>query len=134
MDDTNKPKKKQTRKVSESAEVVPVIDGPPPPPMLTQDELFKIRLFEVEMRAAKAEAETCRMRKKWILALLDHKGSVEAEEKRQAKYLEEAKGVSKKYEAVLARASMRLNLDLSRCGFDAETGLVVPPDSATGKK
>jgi hypothetical protein len=107
---------------------------PPAPPMLAQDEIFKMRLYEAEMRAAKAEAETARIRKKWILALLDPKGTVEAEEKRIQKWLDASKEYFKKYELTKAHASMRLGIDLNKCGFDPETGTVVFPDSAKGKK
>jgi hypothetical protein len=144
MDSTVKQKRKYVRKsvaatpaedVSVPAhEVVPSAEQAPGPLMLTQDELFKLRLFESELRAARAEAETCRMRKKWILALLDPKGTVDAEEKRQEKWIGEAKSFAAKYEAVKARASMRLGIDLNQCGFDTDTGVVVPPDSAKGKK
>ena len=142
MDPVVKQKRKYSRKspapvVAEDASVsvaAPSAETPPGPPMLTQDELFKLRLFESELRAARAEAETCRMRRKWILALLDPKGTVEAEEKRQEKWVTEAKSFAAKYEAVKARASMRLGIDLNQCGFDTDTGVVVPPDSAKGKK
>lgn len=146
MSEETKTKRKYTRKVhaAESIEArmaavehdeQPVQnDGPPPPPMLTQAEIHKLRLFEAEARHSRAEAETCRMRKKWILSLLDPKGTVEAEEQRQEKWLASAREFAKKYELAKAHASMRLGLDLDKCGFDPETGLVVPPDSATGSK
>ena len=112
----------------------PAPAGPPPMPMLTQDELHKLVLFQAQISHAKAEAETCRRRRKWILSLLDPKGTVETEEARRDKWLTETANIGKKYEAMLARASMRLNLDLSKCSFDTETGLVIPPDSAKGRK
>lgn len=145
MSDEHKTKRKYTRKPHQAESIearmaaVEMDSTPPPaepnvPLMLTQDELFKLRLFESELRAARAEAETCRMRKKWILALLDPKGTVEAEEKRYERWLAEAKAYAGKYETMKARASMRLGIDLSKCGFDTDTGVVVPPDSAKGKK
>lgn len=105
----------------------------PPVKMLTQDELHRLRVLELEVRAARAESETCRLRKKWLLALLDPKGTVEAEEKRQEKWQRAMRAHAQQYETLKARVSMRLNIDLNKCGFDPETGVVVPPDpSATG--
>lgn len=112
----------------------PTPASPAAPLMLTQDELHKMKLYEAEARAARAEAETCRLRKKYFLALLDAKGTVEAEEKRQAKHLAKAKEWAKKHEIVIAHISMRLGVDLKDCGFDPETGVVVPDPSAKGTK
>ena len=143
MDET-KPKRKYQRRVAaetlESRMAAVELDdtpvsGEPAPKMLTQDELFKLRLYEAEVRHARAESETARMRKKWILALLDPQGSVEKEEARIQRWLDTATDFAKKYENVKAHASMRLGIDLSQCGFDTDTGLVVPPDpSAKGSK
>lgn len=109
--------------------------APAQPLVLRPDELHKMKLYEVEARAARAEAETCRLRKKYFLALLDPKGTVEAEEKRQEKHLEKAREWAKKHELVIAHISMRLGVDLTECGFDPETGLVVVPQkSAKGQK
>jgi hypothetical protein len=63
-EDISKPKRGR-RKVSfsdsEPVEVAP--EQPPGPPMLTQSELSQLRIFELEARAARAEAETSRIRK-----------------------------------------------------------------------
>ena len=108
------------------------VDAPVGPPMLTQSELAQLRIFELEAKAARAEAETCRLRKKYFLALLDPKGTVESEEKRHNSWLNDAKEFARKHETLMARISMRLNLDLSKCAFDTETGVVMVPDSAKG--
>lgn len=144
MEDTRT--RRKSRKAGQvEAPVIETVDAPAPVPvaapaasaaplMLTQDELHKMKLYEVEARAARAEAETCRLRKKYFLALLDAKGTVEAEEKRQAKHLAKAKEWAKKHEIVIAHISMRLGVDLKDCGFDPETGVVVPDPSAKGTK
>lgn len=126
------PRRKHTDAESVAAPVALEHGGVPPVPMLTQDELFKLQLFQAQAERAIAEAEASRMRKKWILALLDPKGTVEAEEKRTEKHKAEAKDFFQKYETIKARVSMRLNLDLGKCGFDAETGVIQLPDSAKG--
>ena len=114
---------------------VPPAAAEPVPLMLTQEELFKLRLYEADARHAKAEAETCRVRKKWILALLDPKGTVTKEEERMDKWSATSRDNFKKYENAKSHISMRLRIDLNQCGFDTETGLVVPPEpSAKGKK
>lgn len=117
---------------SEPIEVAP--EQPAGPPMLTQGELAQLRVFELEARAARAEAETSRVRKKYFLALLDSKGIVTKEEKRQEKHEADAREFAKKHQLLMARISMRLNLDLSKCAFDTETGVVHVPDSAKGSK
>jgi hypothetical protein len=145
---TNKTKRQYRRKASadtlearvEAVELVDAVQpemaaapsAPPAPPMLTQEELFKIKLYQVEAQRAAAEAETARMRKKWILALIDPKGTVAAEEERVEKWKNEARTFYSRYELVKERASKRLGIDLKDCGFDPETGLVVP-NSAKGK-
>jgi hypothetical protein len=131
MTDEIKPKRKYRRK-DEPVEADPSVDAPAGPPMLTQSELAQLRIFELETKAARAEAETCRLRKKYFLALLDPKGTVEAEEKRYNSWLNDAKEFARKHETLMARISMRLNLDLSKCAFDTETGVVMVPDSAKG--
>lgn len=132
MTEEIKPKRKYRHK-AEPAEAAPVAgDVPAGPPMLTQSELSQLRIFELEAKAARAEAETCRLRKKYFLALLDPKGTVEAEEKRYNLWLSETKEFARKHETLMARISMRLNLDLSKCAFDTETGVVMVPDSAKG--
>lgn len=119
--------------VAPSADVaVPAVVEPEQPPvlMLTRDELHKLSMLELQVRHARAEAETCRIRKKWMLALLDPKGTVEAEEKRMEKWQKAMRSDSQQYETLKARISMRLNVDISKCGFDPETGVVVSPDSS----
>lgn len=134
---------KRGRKKAVEAPVVATVEvtSPAPTPatvaqplMLTQAELHKLKLFEAEARAARADAESCRIRKKYFLALLDPKGSVAKEEERQEEHLKKAREWAKKHEIVIAHISMRLGLDLKECAFDPETGVVVPPDSATGSK
>jgi hypothetical protein len=132
MTDEIKPKRKYRRKDEPVMAAAEGADAPPGPPMLTQSELAQLRIFELEAKAARAEAETCRLRKKYFLALLDPKGTVEAEEKRQNSWLSEAKEFALKHETLMARISMRLNLDLSKCAFDTDTGVVMVPDSAKG--
>ena len=144
MGDTisNKRKRKSAAAVEPQDQAVEVFDvpkaseevAPAQPLMLRPDELHKMKLYEVEARAAQADAETSRIRKKYFLAILDPKGTVEAEEKRQEKHLQKAKEWAKKHELLIAHISMRLGVDLKKCGFDPETGVVVPDPSAKGTK
>lgn len=125
--------RRRKAKPEAAAPEMPVVASPEPVAeepaikMLTRDELYQLRLLEAEVRASRAESETCRLRKKWMLALLDPKGTVEAEEKRQERWAKEARDNAQKYETLKARISMRLNVDLNKAGFDPETGLVVTP-------
>lgn len=123
--------------VVDTVDAAPAQSASPPPAaksdgvvMLTRDELTKLRVAELEHRLAKAEAEAQRMKKKWLLALLDPKGHVDATEKEQEKALGKAKEAAKKYELARAHVSMRLNIDLSTCGFDPDTGVVVFDNSS----
>lgn len=94
------------------------------PPQLTQAELFLLRVAQTELRAAKSEAEASKFRRLYILALLDPKGRVLAEEKTGKAADEAVKDATAKYVGTLQRASKRLGMDLSKCSFDADTGQV----------
>jgi len=134
-EEVSKPKRGRRKSVVADAEPVVVApEQPAGPPMLTQAELSQLRIFELEARAARAEAETNRIRKKYFLALLDSKGIVTKEEKSQERHEADAREFAKKHQLLMARISMRLNLDLSKCAFDTETGVVHVPDSAKGSK
>ncbi len=115
----------------ESETVAETVAPPPvekpkevPPPQLTQAELFLLRMAQTELRAAQSEAEASKFRRLYILALLDPKGRVLAEEKTGAAAAQAVKDASAKYVGTLQRASKRLGLDLSKCSFDADTGQV----------
>ena len=100
-------------------------------PSLTQRELYELRLAEAEIRCAQQQIETSKFRRLYILALLDPKGRIAAEEKARDAAAASLVESRKRYEAVRNLAGKRLNLDLSKCSFDADTGVVIP-DSARG--
>jgi hypothetical protein len=114
-------------------EDAPVVPAEVPPPQLTQRELYELRLAEVELRAAHNLAEVARMKRLYVLALIDPKGRVAAAEKERESALASASEARKKYEQVKHAAFARLGIKPSNiAGFDADTGLIIFPDSARG--
>ena len=120
----------QRKRKSKQVEEV-VVEAPVAPPQLTQRELYELRLAEVEIRCAQQQIEASKFRRLYILALVDAKGRVLAEEKSRDTALNAYQEARKKYEQVRNIASRRLGLDLAKCSFDADTGVVIP-DSARG--
>jgi hypothetical protein len=121
----------QRKRKSKQAEEAPAAPVEVAPPQLTQRELYELRLAEAEIRCAAKEIEASKFRRLYILALLDPKGRVAAEDKARETAMRNMTESRKRYESVRNLASKRLNLDLSRCSFDADTGVVIP-DSARG--
>ena len=119
-------RKRKTKQVEEA-----VVEAPVAPPQLTQRELYELRLAEVEIRCAQQQIEASKFRRLYILALIDAKGRVLAEEKSRDTALNAYQEARKKYEQVRNIASRRLGLDLAKCSFDADTGVVIR-DSARG--
>ena len=121
------------RKAKHTEEVVPESVTPTEvaPPQLTQRELYELRLAEAEIRCAQKEIEASKFRRLYILALLDPKGRVAAEEKAHDAALKNIQETRRRYQNVQVMAGKRLGLDLSKCSFDADTGVVIP-DSARG--
>lgn len=104
-------------------------------PRLTDSELMQLKLYRSEARAAKIEADLHRVRKKYILALIDTKNLVEAEEKLVELRGEDEKHWTEKYQSVLADAAARLGVDLTGAGVDLDTGaIMLSPDSAKGQE
>lgn len=124
-------RKRKSKQVEEAVVEVPAAPVEVVPPQLTQRELYELRLAEVEMRCAQQQIETSKFRRLYILALLDPKGRIAAEDKNRDDALSSMSGARKRYEQVRNNASRRLNLDLAKCSFDADTGVVIP-DSARG--
>lgn len=123
--------RKRKAKVPDEAVTEPVMPVEVAPPQLTQRELYELRLAEAEIRCAQKEIEASKFRRLYILALLDPKGRVAAEEKAHEAALKNVHETRRRYQNVQLMAGKRLGLDLSKCSFDADTGVVIP-DSARG--
>lgn len=124
---------KRKRKVIDApVEETVAVEVPVAPPQLTQRELYELRLAEVEIRCAQAKIEASKFRRLYTLALLDPKGRILSEEKARDSALTEYQEARKKYEQVRNIAGRRLSIDLNKCSFDADTGVVIP-DSARGQ-
>ena len=116
--------------LSASPESVPVASEPvPSAPRLTQNELFQLRLAEMEVKMAHAEKETTRLRRLYFLSTLDPKGTVLAEEKRMSEKEAALQAAKSKFSALRTRISTRLNVDMSKAGIDMETGEVMVPSA-----
>lgn len=127
------PPAQRKRKAKHAEEVVPESVTPTEvaPPQLTQRELYELRLAEAEIRCAMQEMEAAKFRRLYILALLDPKGRVAAEDKKHEAAAKTVQETRRRYQNVQVMAGKRLGLDLSKCSFDADTGVVIP-DSARG--
>lgn len=103
------------------------------PPQLTTRELYELRLAETEFRASQNLAEAARLKRLYVLAILDPKGRVAAAEKERESALVSVSEAKKRYEQIKAAAFSRLGLKASAvAGFDADTGVIHFPDSARG--
>lgn len=124
-------RKRKQKQVEEAVVEAPAVPVEAPPPQLTQRELYELRLAEAEIRCAQKEMEASKFRRLYILALLDPKGRVAAEEKAHDAALKSVQETRRHYQNIQVLAGKRLGLDLSKCSFDADTGVVIP-DSARG--
>lgn len=103
------------------------------PPQLTTKELYELRLAEAEFRASQNLAEAARLKRLYVLAILDPKGRVSAADKERESALASVGEAKKRYEQIKATAFSRLGLKASAvAGFDADTGVIHFPDSARG--
>ena len=103
------------------------------PPQLTTRELYELRLAEAEFRASQNLAEAARLKRLYVLAILDPKGRVAAAEKERESALASVGEAKKRYEQIKSTAFARLGLKASAVtGFDADTGVIHFPDSARG--
>lgn len=111
----------------EPAPAPPTPPAPKPPPQLTQAELFGMKMAQLESEKVVAELDAVKWRKAYILALLDPKGRIAAEEKKHAELADKLKKSKERFEIIKIRAGQRLGIDLNKCdGFDADTGQVFP--------
>lgn len=127
------------KKVSVSDEVVvvatdpavtPVIDVPEPVPeaegllAFSVAELAAMRLAELEAQVAQRDAQIAGMARQLLLAQLDPKNLLMAEEHKGANARRAFEQARAKYREALTAASKRLNLDPNRVSFDPDTGVI----------
>jgi hypothetical protein len=115
---------------SASAEPIPVASESVPSALrLTQNELFQLRLSEMEVRAATAEKEASRLRRMYYLSTIDPKGTILAEEKRMAEKDAALQAAKAKFSSLRTRIGTRLSVDMNKAGIDVETGEVMVPSA-----
>lgn len=121
--------KVESDKSDSLADVISISESPeaaPAPLMLTGSELMQIRLSQAELRTALAEREAAKLRKLFILAKIDPKGIVEKHEKAIAEKDAALKEAQQRFSMLRLRIGSRLGVNMENCGFDPETGQVVP--------
>jgi hypothetical protein len=111
--------------------IAPVAEAPKAPEgpktlLMTGNELTQMKLAQAELRIALAEREAAKLRKMFILAKIDPKGVVEKQEKNIEEKDEALKAAQHKFTLIRIRVGGRLGVDMAQCGFDPDTGEVVP--------
>ncbi len=115
----------------ETESIAPVAEAPKAPEgpktlLMTQSELFQMKLAQAELRIALAERESAKLRKLFVLAKIDPKGVIEKQEKTISEREHGLKEAQQKFALIRTRVGTRLGVDMTTCGFDPDTGEVVP--------
>ncbi len=135
-----KPKRQYRRRKAIAAQVesipetesIPAVEESPKAPegpktlLMTQNELFQMKLSQAELRIALAEREAAKLRKLFVLAKIDPKGVIEKQEKTISEKESGLKAAQQKFALIRTRVGARLGVDMTTCGFDPDTGEVVP--------
>lgn len=102
----------------------PQISAPSGPPRVDTASFWRMQHAGASMRAAKAEAETARMKKLYILALLDSKNRVLDAEKEQDKARKLAEQHENTYLSLKRYLEERIGKPLANVAIDPDTGAV----------
>lgn len=103
----------------------PVVDAPALP-ALTQEELLRLRLYDMEAKLAQQEARSCMMERQAIIAKIDPNGLLQAIDAKRQALVEHERGIRQNYRDALAAASSRIGIDLSNgCAIDPDTGTII---------
>lgn len=121
----------ETASATQEAASAPEQDVVPPalvassgPPRVDLPTFWRMQHAAASMRAAKAEAETARMKKLYILALLDTKNRVLDAEKEIDKAKKLAESHENTYLTFKRDIESRLGRPLANIAVDPDTGLV----------
>lgn len=90
----------------------------------SQAELDAMRLAELEAQVAQRDAQIAGMARQLLLAQLDPKNLLMAEEHKGANARRAFEQARAKYREALMAASKRLNLDPNHISFDPDTGVI----------
>lgn len=103
----------------------PVVSEKPELPMLTQEEILRLRLLDAESRLAAQEARNTGFERQAYLARVDPQGRIaQMDSEIRDSFAREAES-RRNYQALLDSAGKRLGLDLrAGCTIDPETGTV----------
>lgn len=127
--------KKKARVVEEAVvvtdpAVVPTVEIVEPKPeaegllAFSAAELAAMRLAELEAQVAQRDAQIAGMARQLLLAQLDPRNLLMAEEHKGANARRAFEQARAKYREVLMAASKRLDLDPNRVSFDPDTGVI----------
>lgn len=113
-------KKKRTVSAEPKGADVPAL------PALTQEELLRLRLLDMEAKLSQQEARNFSLERQQYLAKIDPQGHLNAIDTKRVQCVERERAVRQQYKAVLDAASKRIGIDLSSgCAIDPETGTII---------
>lgn len=114
------PRKKRT------VQPEPVVSDGPKLPALTQEELLRLRLLDMEAKLAQQEAMNTAYERQVLLSKIDPQGRLAANDARRSSCVERERVSRASYKEVLDAASKRLGIDLSAgCAIDPQTGTII---------
>jgi hypothetical protein len=113
---------KKKRTVSPAA----VVSDVPKLPSLTQDELYKLRLYDMEAKLAQQEHMNAAYERQVLIASIDPSGRLAANDSKRASCAERERNARVSYKHTLDAAANRLGIDLGNgCAIDPETGTII---------
>lgn len=91
---------------------------------LTEAELLKMRLADLEAQVAQKDVHLAELRKAYVMVQVDPKGLIAAQEQAKIAANREFDQAKEEYRKVLAAACERLGVDASRASVNPETGVI----------
>jgi len=111
--------------VSKKAKAAKVSDVPELP-ALTQEEVLKLRLFDMEAKLAQQEAKAVAVERQSFLAKVDPQNRLGVFENQRAQCVDRERQARASYKAAIEAASKRLGFDIGAgCSIDPETGTII---------
>jgi hypothetical protein len=93
---------------------------------LSELELFKLRAFEAEKRAAATEAKLLSLQKENFIKLIDPEGRLAAFDRKIKETVVLHNTATIRYRTIIEETEKRLNISMKDFSFDDETGVLLP--------
>lgn len=110
------------RKVGTASKVSDV----PELPTLTQEEVLKLRLFDMEAKLAQQELKSVAVERQIFLAKVDPQNRLGVFDNQRAQCADRERQARGNYKEVIEAASKRLGFDIGAgCSIDPDTGTII---------